>query len=133
MSNCATELIRASNSSPAASRSLPPTVVVLLTNGWAVWQPTRNRAETFGGKFQLTEHELPLQHVALESSVTVLGLNWKTDRISERFGPAAWLNTNKLAALGIAAEHSNSFTPAGRLSPENRKAASSERLSPTLN
>lgn len=77
-------------------------LVVLATNGWAIWQSTRNQAEPAGGTLRLTERELPLQPIALESSVTVLRINWRTDRIDgERFGPAAWLDRNKLAELGF--------------------------------
>lgn len=77
-------------------------LVVLVANGWGVWQSIRNRSEPRGGTLQLTEHELPLEPVALESSVTVLRLNWRTERLrNDRFGPAAWLDSGKLAGLGF--------------------------------
>jgi hypothetical protein len=76
--------------------------VVLLANGWSLWQAARNRGEAVGGTLNLTECEVPLQAVALESSVTLLRLNWKvekTDTHPER--QPAWLDTHKLAELGF--------------------------------
>ncbi len=77
-------------------------LVVLVANGWGVWQSIQNRTEPRGGTLQLTEHELPLEATAFESSVTVLKLDWRTDRTrNDRFGPAAWLDSSKLAGLGF--------------------------------
>jgi hypothetical protein len=80
--------------------------VLLVANGWGIWQATKNRPEPRGGTLDLTERELPLQPMALESSVTVLRLNWSTSgrtdrRGDDRQGPPAWLDTNKLAELGF--------------------------------
>lgn len=77
-------------------------LVVLVANGWGVWQSVQNRAEQRGGTLQLTERELRLEPVAFESSVTVLRLQWRTDSTRDRrFGPAAWLDSTKLAGLGF--------------------------------
>lgn len=77
-------------------------LVVLVANGWGVWQAVRNRAEQLGGTLQLTERELRLEPVAFESSVTVLRLQWRTDSTRDRrFGPAVWLDSAKLAGLGF--------------------------------
>jgi hypothetical protein len=80
--------------------------VVLIGNGWAVWQSAQNRAEPRGGTLTLTERELPLQPMALESSVTLLRLNWRVDKTSGPDAnawhvPPAWLDTNKLVELGF--------------------------------
>jgi hypothetical protein len=77
-------------------------LVVLLANGWGVWQAARNRTQALGGTFRLTEHELPLQPVPFESSVTLLRLNWKVDGSGDehRRSPA-WLDASKLAELGF--------------------------------
>jgi hypothetical protein len=77
-------------------------VLVLIANGLGIWQSSRNRAEPAGGVLELTERELPLQRVELESSVTILRLKWKTERQgNDRWGPAAWLTPEKLADLGF--------------------------------
>jgi hypothetical protein len=77
-------------------------LVVLVANGWGVWQGARNRNDARGGTLRLSERELPLQAVALESSVTVLRLNWRTDGSdTEPRRPPAWLDARKLAALGF--------------------------------
>ena len=83
-------------------RMLGALLVVVVANGWGVWQSMQNRTEPRGGTLQLTEHELPLEPIAFESSVTVLRLEWRTERTrNDRFGPAAWLDGRKLAGLGV--------------------------------
>jgi hypothetical protein len=43
-----------------------------------------------------------LEAIGFESSVTVLRLEWRTERTrNDRFGPAAWLDSSKLAGLGF--------------------------------
>lgn len=77
-------------------------LVVLVANGWGVWQAIQNRAAAEGGTLQLTERELPLQPVFLESSVTLLRLRWTADRSgNQRFGPVSWLDQAKLSELGF--------------------------------
>lgn len=77
-------------------------LVVLVTNGLGIWQSSRNRAEALGGTLELTEHEVPLMPADLESSVTILRLKWKTERKEDdRWGPAVWLTSEKLAELGF--------------------------------
>lgn len=81
--------------------SIASAVVVAVT-GWSVLQNHQNRNEPTGGKLHLTDRELPLQSVGLESSVTVLRLNWDTRRVNDkRFGPAEWLSPEKLKDLGF--------------------------------
>ncbi len=97
-------------------------LVVLGANGWGVWQAGRNRSEPRGGTLQLTERELPLAPVAFESSATVLRFAWRTERThNDPFGPAAWLDRDKLVGLGFdcsvpfnspkAARHYSSMAP----------------------
>ncbi len=77
-------------------------LVIVVANGWGVWQSIRNKTEPRGGTLQLTERELPLETVAFDSSVTLLRLEWRTERAGDRrFGPAAWLDGSKLAELGF--------------------------------
>ncbi|MCX6926214.1 MAG: DUF4824 family protein, partial [Verrucomicrobia bacterium] len=76
--------------------------LVVLADGWGVRQAVQNRAAVLGGTLQLTEREARLQPVALESSVTMLRLNWRTEGSdAERFRAPAWLNTNKITELGF--------------------------------
>ena len=76
--------------------------VVVLANGWGVLQAWRNRSEPRGGQLELTERELGLQSMGTESTATVLRLNWSVrTRGDEEYGPAAWLDTNKLVELGF--------------------------------
>ncbi len=76
--------------------------VVLLANGWSIWQAARNRAGACEGTLELTERELPLQAIGFDSSVTLLRINWRTDGGGARPPRTpAWLDTNKLAELGF--------------------------------
>lgn len=77
-------------------------LVVLLANGWTSWQARHNRQTSTGGQLLLTEREAPLEAVGGESSVTLARLKWTTARLGDaRFGPAAWLDSDKLAELGF--------------------------------
>jgi hypothetical protein len=76
--------------------------LVLVVNGWSVWQAARNRTEARGGTLLLTGREVRPQTMPVESSVTVLRLSWRTEGSgAERSRPPAWLDTNKLAELGF--------------------------------
>jgi hypothetical protein len=77
-------------------------LLVLAASSLGIWQSSRNRAEPAGGSLELTERELPLQRVELESSVAILLFKWTTERAwNERRGPVTWLTPEKLADLGF--------------------------------
>ncbi len=77
-------------------------LVVLVANGWGVWEAARNRTEPRGGRLQLDERDVPLQPIAWESSVTALRLNWRIEgSVTERRHPPAWLDTRKIIELGF--------------------------------
>ena len=76
--------------------------IVLIANGWGLLSASRNQSEPPGGSLELTERELRLEDAALESTATVLRLNWRvlsTDK--DKQGTVAWLNVAKLAELGF--------------------------------
>ncbi len=76
--------------------------IVLAANGWGLRQYLGNRSEPRGGTFELTERELHLQDIALESTVCVLRFKWNVLRTGDREdGPVIWLNTAKLTELGF--------------------------------
>lgn len=76
--------------------------IVLAANGWGIRQYLGNRTEPRGGTMELTERELHLEDVALESTVCVLRLKWNVLRTGEREdGPVVWLNAVKLSELGF--------------------------------
>ncbi len=76
--------------------------VVLVANGWGVLQALRNRSEPSGGRLELTERELSLEPVALESTATILRLNWNVlTSGNEDYGPVPWLDVAKLTELGF--------------------------------
>lgn len=76
--------------------------VVLVANGWSVLLARRNQSEPFGGRMELTERELRLQAMAVESTATVLRLNWNAPGAGDKeHGPVAWLDAAKLAELGF--------------------------------
>ncbi len=76
--------------------------VVLLANGWGMFQAWSNRTEPQGGRLELTERELRLEPAALESTAMLLDLRWRVLRdTADRLAAPAWLDTTKLAELGF--------------------------------
>jgi hypothetical protein len=76
-------------------------VLVLVANGWGFLGAWRNRTEPRGGKLELTERELRLESPAMESTVTVLRLNWNVVTPGHQGHGPAWLDAAKLAELGF--------------------------------
>jgi hypothetical protein len=75
--------------------------LILATNVWGVLQARRNRNELRGGKLELTERELHLEPIGVDSTATMLRLNWSVLKSGEKeYGPAVWLDAAKLAELG---------------------------------
>jgi len=76
--------------------------VVLVATGWGLVQFGRNRGEPRGGRIELTERELGLEVIGVESTATVLRLHWNVLRAGNKeYGPAAWLDASKLSELGF--------------------------------
>lgn len=76
--------------------------VILVSNGWGLWQARRNRQEPAGGRLEMTERELRLAPVVMESTVTLLRLNWRVlTSGKEEWDPPVWMDAAKLADLGF--------------------------------
>jgi hypothetical protein len=76
--------------------------VVLAANGWGLLHAWRNQTESSGGQLELTERELRLQPVVMESTVTVLRLDWRVQTAgNQQWARPVWLDTAKLEALGF--------------------------------
>lgn len=76
--------------------------IVLVANTWALLSAWQNRRVARGGTLELTERELRLAAMPLESTVVLLHLEWDVLSGNARNqGPPQWLDAKKLAELGF--------------------------------
>ena len=76
--------------------------LILFANVWGVLQTRRNRNEPRRGMLELTERELHLEPIGVDSTATMLRINWSVLRSgNEEYGAAAWIDAAKLQELGF--------------------------------